>query len=311
MGAEHLIRGLSLALLVGACASSARPVAPPGALAPSARHVQIVRALPSAERVALAERFRARNGPWIITLGASDTPDDVDPIRRVVRRATRTPASLVPREITSESAVREAAAFLARNADFLGFSATDVPALDVEAGPAKTATYGAWVVHARGASPMRGYEGFASLTSAIDVLLYIGEDGAVRYFVNLSRVQPRLSIDTSPRLGPDDARVRAKVVGRPVFAVLEDPARPDARARELRRLPLGFVRDGDVRAIRLVVHVSPGPRLAYVSYSLAYAVEVVKDRLPFRFVVDADTGDLLEDAEVPVVPEPSDETLRD
>lgn len=268
-------------------------------------HVQIVRALPTGERAALVERFRARNGAWTITLGSGGAPDDIDPIRGVVRRAKREASAdsgSVTVTVTEQSVIAEAAAFLSKNADFLGFSANDVPAADLVAGPAKTTAYGAWVVHARGKSPMRGYEGFDAVASAIDVLVYLGEDGRPRYFVNLSSVHPRLGLDTSPLLGPDDKRLLTNVLGRPVFVVVDDPNRPSARVRELRRVPLGNVADADVRHIRLTIHVSPGPRFAYVSYSLAYAVDVVKEHHLFRFIVDADRGELLEDAVVPVVP---------
>ncbi len=303
------------ALVTSACRSPQLPA--PGAASrvtlstPSGArgaHVQIVRAMRAADRAVLVERFRARNGAWTITLGSGGAPDDVDPIRGVVRRATRdAPDEAANATVTEASAIVEAAAFLAKNADLLGFSANDVPALDLVAGPAKTTAYGAWVVHARGKTPMRGYEGFHAVASAIDVLVYVGDDGRARYFVNLSTVHPRLGLDTEPLLGPDDRRLLENVRGRPVFVVVDDPSRPNARVRELRRVPLGNVMDADVRKIRLTIHVSPGPRFAYVSYSLAYAIDVVKEHHVFRFIVDADAGALLEDAVVPVVPAASDE----
>ncbi|HSO31218.1 MAG TPA: hypothetical protein VLT33_01845 [Labilithrix sp.] len=267
--------------------------------------------MPLPERRALVERFRARNGAWTVTLGAGTAPDDVDPIRGVVRRATRdaaAPDASARTPVTEERAIAETAAFLGKNADLLGFSAADVPALDLVAGPAKTTAYGTWVVHARGTSPMRGYEGFDAVTSRIDVLAYLGDDGGVRYFVNLSHVHPRLSIDTAPLLGPDDKRLLQNVLGRPLFVVVDDPDRPNARVRELRRIPLGVVAEADVRTPRLTIDVSPGPRFAYVSYALAYAVDVVKDHTPFRFVVDADTGTLLEDPVVPIVTPSEDDS---
>lgn len=149
---------------------------------------------------------------------------------------------------------------------------------------------------------MRGYEAFESVTSAIDVLLYLGEDAKVRYFVNISRVHPRLVLDTLPLLQRDDARVTKDVVGRPLFVAIDDPLHPGARVRELTRVALGPATKEDVRAVRLTIFASPAPRAAYVSYWLAYVVDVVKRHQPFRFVVDADTGDLLEDAVVPVLP---------
>lgn len=285
--------------------------------------MQIVRAMPRSERVKLAERFEQRNGPgWEITLGEGAAPDDVEAIRGLVRRArnlsagARAGASGGAASVQSaeaaepegptgqERAIAEVLAFATRNADFFGMSPSDVAALDVEVGAAKTAVYGTWVVHLRGRIPMRGYEGFEAVSSKIDLLVYAGDDGAPQYFVNLSRVHPRLVLDTTAVLGPDDSRVTRNVLGRELFVAFDDPRQPNARVSQLRRRSLGRVEDADVRGVRLTIHVSPGLRDAYVSYWLAYAVDVIRERHPFRFVVDADTGDLLEDAVVPVVPGP-------
>lgn len=305
---------LACAVLVG-CAGAARGpgVAPPRvslSAPPGARgaHHQIVRALGAGDRGVIAERFRTRNGPgWTIALGAGGAPDDVDPIRGIVRRA-RNEAAPGPRvDVTDPVAVAEGEAFLAKNADLLGFAAADVPALDMAAGPARTATYGSWVVHVRGHVPMRGYEGFESVATAVDVLLYLGDDARVRYFVNLSHAHPHLDLDTAPLLGPDDVRLLRSVVGRELFVVIDDPARPGARVRELRRVSLGHALATDVRAVRLTIHAWYGPRASYASYRLAYAVDVVRRHQAFRFVVDADTGELLDDAAVPVVGAPPEE----
>jgi hypothetical protein len=277
-------------------------------------HVQFVRAMPMTERLALVERWKARNGAdWSITLGAGGAPDDVDAIRGVVRRAKREGVRPDPEDPAAQEwgnadpdardrAMTEALAFLTKNADFFGLSPADVPALDVAAGRPKTKMYGSWVVIAAGRIPMRGYEGFEAVASNIDIAVYVGDDGAPRYFINLSRVHPRLVLDTAAVLGPDDKRLMRFVVGRELFVVFDDPRRPNARVRELRRASVGRVDDADVRAVRLTIHVSPGPRGAYVSYWLAYAVDVRREGHDFRFIVDADTGDLLEDAVVPVVP---------
>jgi hypothetical protein len=326
VGPEHLsARALAVAVL----AVSAGACRPAPALEPErgprvtlgtpagarGAHVQFVRALPMSERVALVERWKARNGPeWSITLGAGGAPDDVDAIRGVVRRAKResTPATETPGvdveawgttdPAEKERAIAEAVAFLARNADFFGLSPADVSVLDVAAGRPKTRTYGSWVVILAGRIPMRGYEGFAAVTAHVDIAVYVGDDGKTRYFINLSRLHPRLVLDTHAGLGPDDKRLLRFVLGRELFVVFDDPRRPEARVRELSRLSVGRVEDGDVRSVRLTVHVSPGPRGSYVSYTLAYAIDVKREGHEFRFVVDADTGDLLEDAVVPVVP---------
>ncbi len=309
--------------------ASACHAAPPGAPDGASRvtlttpvgargaHVQFVRAMPMPERVALVERFKARNGPeWSITLGAGGAPDDVDAIRGVVRRAKR--EATTPSEAASTNAdveawgttdpleqervIAEAIGFVTRNADFLGLSPADVAVLDVAAGRPKTRTYGSWVVILAGRIPMRGYEGFAAVTSQVDIAVYVGDDGRARYFITLSRLHPRLVLDTRAALGPDDKRLMRFVIGRELFVVLDDPRRPNARVRELQRLSVGRVEDADVRSVRLTIHVSPGPRGAYVSYWLAYAIDVRREGHDFRFVVDADTGALLDDAVVPVVP---------
>jgi hypothetical protein len=287
---------------------------PPGA---HGAHVQFVRAMPMAQRVAIVERFRARNGAdWDITLGGGGAPDDVDPIRGLVRRAKRAaPTASATASSTSdldaagsadpaekERAITEALSFLTRNAEFFGLSPADVPALEVAAGRPKTKTYGSWVVIVAGRIPMRGYEGFEAVGTVVDVAVYVDDDGKTRYFVNLSRVHPRLVLDTTPVLGPDDKRLMRFVVGRELFVVFDDPRRPTARVRELERMSVGRVEDADVRTVRLTIHVSPGPRASYVSYWLAYAIEVRRKGDDFRIVVDADTGDLLEDSAVPVVP---------
>lgn len=280
-------------------------------------HVQFIRALPMAERVALVQRFKARNGAeWSITLGGGGAPDDVDAIRGVVRRAKREgdasadagAGADADADANAERAIRSAMAFVIKNAEFLGLAPADVATLDVTAAPAKTPVYGAWVAVFGGHMPMRGYEGFEAVASTINLAVYLGDDGAVRYFVNFSHVNPRLVLDTHALLGPDDKRLMRYVLDREMFVVFDDPRRPNARVRELRRLSLGRVEGADVRAVRLTIHVSPGPRDAYVSYTLAYAIDVRREGSDFRFIVDADTGDLLEDAVVPVLPSsPSNE----
>jgi hypothetical protein len=329
LGSEHLkarVRAVALAATFGASTIACR-AAPPAAPDAEARvtlagpagargaHVQFVRAMPMAERIALVERFKARNGAdWAITLGAGGAPDDVDAIRGVVRRAKRE----VPGEAAASSvdldawgttdpaeqerAITEAIAFLTRNAELFGLSPADVPVLDVAAGRPKTRTYGSWVVILAGRIPMRGYEGFQAVTAHVDIAVYVGDDGNTRYFINLSRIHPRLVLDTHPGLGPDDKRLQRFVLGRELFVVLDDPRHPNARVRELQRVSVGRVEESDVRSVRLTIHVSPAPRGSYVSYALAYAVDVRREGHDFRFVVDADTGDLLEDAVVPVVP---------
>jgi hypothetical protein len=162
------------------------------------------------------------------------------------------------------------------------------------------------------AFPTKGYEAFRELDNTIDVEVFLDGAGEVIAFVNLSKVHPHLALDTRPDLGPGDPRVVEKLLGRTLFALAGEPPGPDPLApddaRELRRLPLGPIQPEDVERVAPVILASVGPRFAWVAYRLAYAVDVAKPAAPgrfffFRYVVDADTGDVLEDARAPIVAE--------
>jgi hypothetical protein len=105
-----------------------------------------------------------------------------------------------------------------------------------------------------------------------------------------------------------------------VFALVDEGGDGARDVRELRRIPLAPIRASDVVRVQLVIHVSTGPQLVWFAYRRAYFVEVGvsepdaeptgapdEKRVPgpnvyfFRYVVDADNGDVLEDARAPVV----------
>lgn len=308
MGTEHLTKLLpAVAIALAGCPRAEPPKAATEAVPepPRHRHMQIVRAALTKDREAVFARFRERNGEaWApIERPASD----VDPIRLVVRRAARRDPPGAERDLGDGDARSIATAFVRTNVDLLGVGADDVEALDVEVVPdgeeSALARTGRWAVRFTGKRPMRGYEGFDTIATTYDLTVVVGRDGAVRLVANESRIHPRLSIDTKPVLGPDDARLLKDVVGRELFVVVDDPRRSGS-VRELRRVSVGRARQADVRRRTLHVHVSVGPMAAYVAYHLAYAIDVDRADQEFRFIVDADTGDLLEDAVAPVVRRP-------
>jgi hypothetical protein len=343
VGPQRLIRLLGavlLAIVIVAC-GGAEPLAKP-AVPPRPSHLQIVHAMKMPQRRELLDRFRKRNAEgregadWIVNEEAvAMSLTVIDPfagfLRRARRSSARTPSGL-PRAAPSmpladEQARAIARGFVRRNADLLGLPRHVVVGLgervrSVEPGDhaSPNATY---VVRFDASFSTKGYEAFHEIDNTADVEVFVDDDGQVSSFVNLSRVHPPLLLDTRPRLNQEDARVVAQLLGRSVFAVVDDTrdgeadVRAPKDARDMRRMPLGKVQAEDVLRLQLVIHESAGPELAWLTYRLAYFVEVGKpvpvemgggDPLSsppiffFRYVVDADTGDVLEDARAPITP---------
>jgi hypothetical protein len=300
VGPERLIAP-SLALLLAACSGTkaAEPAVGTSlpAVAADRRHVQFARIAPPAERLALLDRLRKNAGPsWVLGKQGSAL-DDVDPIRVFLRRAWRVDPVGAPATFTRAEAESDAILFVNDNAELLGLSRRDVVALDVITVPVPKEHEGhAMGVRFGGKIPMRGYEAFDSLASTIDLVVFVDVDRQIRHFLNLSRVHPRLSIDTRPLLDAEDPTLLHAIVGRELSVIRE----PAGKGKELLRESLGKASAADVVGRQLTVHVSNGPIGAYVAYHLAYAVVVVRRGHRFTFVVSADSGDLLEDAEVPI-----------
>ena len=338
MGPERLtfvvrVSALLLAALATSCGGSKSSSRAPDVSAAGPPHLQIVHALTVPERRALVDRLRERNHAppgteWTVNEEAlARSVTVVDPFAGFLRRARRGAADRPSRTsapVTEAEAPSFAREFVKQNADLLGLPRHVLPGLAEHVRGVEPHDHAAprarWAVRFDASFPTKGYESFEEISCHADIEVFVDDDGEVSSFVNLSRIHPHLTIDTRhPVLPQDDPRVASKLVGRKVFALdvassgfdgLRDP-------RELPRIPLGEVQPGDVTRMQLVIHVSTGPRLAWLTYRLAYFVEVAKpvpDELVaddesassppqfffFRWVVDADTGDVLEDARVPL-----------
>ncbi len=201
-----------------------------------------------------------------------------------------------------------AQAFIKRNSDLFGIPLREVVDLETKALllPASTqptpATH--WMARVSGSFPTRGFEAFRDLESTIEVWVYVDDDRETRFLLNFSKVHTGLAIATKETA--TDAVTASKIVGRRVFALEDDPARGASSVRVLRRIPLGVIEAVDVKRRDLTIHVSEGPLAAWLIYRLAYKVQVEK-RDPtgaffyFWYIVDAVTGDVIEDAVPPLV----------
>jgi hypothetical protein len=296
-------RYLNVALAASLLACATAPASAPGLSSEKAadlrpRHAAIVHAaLPEARR-AVFDRFTARNGAtWALVAGL----DDVDPFRLFLRRAIDESPCGANVPSSAEEAERDAIAFLQANADVLGMTPADVVLLEAvrramtfERPTPRTA----WEIRLQATVPMKGYESFETLASKLDVTVFVDEDRKVRYFENASVIHPRLAIDTRAGLTPDDPRLLKSVLGRQMYVAV-----PDSRGggvTELRHQAVGRVREEDVVERQLVIHPSPAPLGAWMTYRLAYLIRVGLGGEWFRFIVDADTGELVEDAAAPI-----------
>jgi hypothetical protein len=291
--------GLILSL-VGASACGGR--AEPAVAVPvtTSHNTQIVRALTFHERRALVERFRARNGPsWEVNEAALMSTTVVDPFVGFLRRARRAPSGPpIAAPLTDENALLWAGKFVRQNADLLGIPQHQVITLVPEVRPVTAEDHAslraAKVVHFETMYPTKGYETFKELENEISLDVVIADDGMAESFANVSKLHPRMTIDPRPILGEDDPRLYSKLIGRKVFALVDDE-----------KLDLGTVGADDFMETRLLVDISPGTFGMWLTYRLAWMV-VASRRIPdgagfffFVWLVDTDTGDIIREARVP------------
>ena len=270
-----------------------------------------MRRLPTPSRRAAFDAFASANpGVW-----AWEGPDQIDAFGGHLVAAHRTDPP--PSGTAPERAVAEASAlrFLERNARALGLAAEDVLRLDLEAPPEAPGDLppGEQPVLAHAEVPMKGFLSFPALASTYRVLLGVDARGEVRRVANASTIHPRLSLTLDPALAPEDPRVVARLLGRRLFAVAlpeglseEDVPREPAVLANMRKVELGALRREDVRRVRPDVRIDDGPLGAWRTYRLVYVVEVAKPTEDrgfsfFAFAVDADTGEVVEDARVPTI----------
>jgi hypothetical protein len=237
--------------------------------------VQVVSAMKTAERRALVARFRERNPvgqgtPWIVDEDAlAESVVVVDPFRRFVRRMRRVPSGASGPSVSADDAEANARAFVLKNADLVGLSRGVALAL----GESIKASAHGFVVHFDGRFPTKGYEAFPELENEAELDVTVDGGGEVSAVANLSRIHPPLDLDTHPTLAADDPRIFAHVLG-----------------------VRGHVHE--VRSVSRAIFRSEGPRLAWVIYRLVYVVTVDEAPVPTsslsRYVVDADSGDLVE-----------------
>lgn len=317
-------------------------------------HMQVIRAMTTGERRQLILRLRERNltcadGDWVVNEEALDSSlTVVDPFAGFLRRAHHVRANQPGGPAISDaSAITKAREFVDRNADLLGIPRSVIPTLAERLRahePNDHVSADSRIVRFDAELPVKGFEGFyqvggasalEEMTHRIELDVIVDVSGWVEGFVNLSRIQPHVMLDKKPRLAADDRRLLQMIEGRPLFVLVGAEAPPTLEGmRELQRIQLGALSPNDVTRVQLVIQVSAGPKLAWLTYRLAYLIDVAKEVPPalaflrrapqpswltgptpgfffFRYVVDADSGDVLEDARPPLVKVSPDLGTRD
>lgn len=297
MGTQRLI--LLALVAIGGCGGPPAARSDDGAHAP--RHAQIVRALTTPERKNLVDRFVERNPGWSINDAALGSATVVDPFAGFMRRAKAGPHSLGP-SINAEGAALAARAFVKNNADLLGIPRAVSLSLFEHVRPIAPEDHAspnaAFAVQLEAPFATKGYEAFRELENEANVEVFIDGDGTPSAVANISKIHPRLTIDTRPQLEEDDFRLYHNVLGRRVFALGDDE----------QKIELGVVESKDLLSSKLYIHESPGPMLAWITYRLARVITVAKEApdVPvfyfFAWVVDADNGDIIRETDVPTSP---------
>jgi hypothetical protein len=301
VGTERLILGFAIAALAAGCGGA--PAARPEQGSGGPRHAQIVRAMTTSERRALVDRFVARNPGWFVSDAALGGVTVVDPFAGFLRRARAAPhAAGAGAPITSENAALAARGFVKKNAELFGIphyvALSLVDHVRAVAPEDHASARAVFAVRLEAPFAMKGYEAFHEVENVADVEVFVDDDGTPSGVANVSKIHPRLAIDTHPTLAEDDAALYKNVLGRRVFALGDDDA----------KIELGVVEAKDLLGSKLYIHESPGPMLAWITYRLARVITVAKaaPEMPvfyfFAWVVDADTGDVIRETEVPNAP---------
>ncbi len=300
------------------------------------RHVVIVRVVTTGARRATFDELARRNpgSPSWVWEGPEQVDDFAGHLRRARRDLPRRPGRGTPEEEARAAALSVEAldalmtGFLQANGDLLGIPTRELPKLQIDVDDfhhhgALQFEPASRRVRAHGTIPMRGFLAFPELASHVSIVAAFDGDGRVLGFEQESEIHPRINLTVDPLLGPDDPRVLAKVIGRRLFALVPSGKAPDepTRTRASTRLELGKVLAEDVRAVRPDIHIAAGPLGSYRSYRLVYRVDVAKARPPtsfpspgpggfffFTWRVDPDTGDVVEDPQVPIASADRDES---
>jgi hypothetical protein len=273
---HHRTRFVTLALLAGLVLAGPRALTPAGADAYETAPDSVILPPLSAEAEAAIKRAFVERNPRV----AWDPETlNVDPYgtQRVIWASGRLSAPAPgPRD-----PVREAAAareFARRNADLLGIAAEAVASLSVRVQDRSRLMS----LVSDGPLPYPGYEHLVAFGYRVDLRLVV--DGETVTFVNnrTHRLPEFGRLNTTPSIEPDSPVILSQMIGLSLVADAGDD-----------QMVIGPVEQGDLGPplLTIAAHELEG-RAQWIG--LAWRYEVGRGGLPWAFIFDAHTGDLID-----------------
>jgi hypothetical protein len=234
---------------------------------------------PAETRELVRAEFLRRTGPnWYID-GSSF--DSVTKVLLQVRALVRDVKPLV--SLSDDEAVARSIDFVVANYELFGLSKTDLARVAID--PGRENENGTRTVALQGDNPLPGYEDFSTLAQRWLWRIFFNRQGGIELVVaTTGDLLPTFDLCTDARIPGGDARLTRGVIG--YRLIYSDIAGHPVDA--------GQVETRDIGSIALTVHRSWDSERDTVVLRLAYSVEVTRSGLPWAFIVDADTAELID-----------------
>ena len=278
-----------LAALLAGCAATSEEndsVAGSAVAAPAESDRQVFPYLDAAATAHVVPAFKARNGEaW----EPSAVAPAVDHLTGALKTMHWRGGDAAPDPTLDESGATDVArALIEKNMDLLKLVPSDLTSARVSVDRLPASAYRVWFT---GHRVQPGYEGIDALREQTNVSVVVGNDGEPKMLVNWCHHLPKLTLSVIPKLGADDPRVIAQLLGR-------EPGHHEPLLRRVPSSPRRLVR---WRPATSSPRSSPSTSAHGVDTELggwARAHAGLPDLggeagFSFRFAVDAATGEVL------------------
>jgi hypothetical protein len=185
-----------------------------------------------------------------------------------------------------DEAVARAIDFAVANYELFGLSRADFARVAIDPGREQdNGTSIARTVDLQGDNPLPGYPQFSTLAQRWRWRVSFNRQGAIQLAsATTGDLLPRFELCTDPRIAAGDTRLTRGVIGYRL-SYADIAGRP---------IDAGQVEARDIGTTALIVHRAWDDERNTVVLRLAYSIAVTRSGLPWAFIVDADTAELLD-----------------